>query len=216
LAVGFAYTEGLIGHLRDIATLAVCPKQPDVVRMRLVAPSQVKVRRRNVLLTSSCGVCGSRELLDSTFADMAAVGDTLRVDIADLASLMTRMMDHQNVFSSTGGVHAAAVFSSEKKIVAVAEDLGRHNALDKVIGQRLLREQNLSGCGVVLSSRLSFEMIAKAARAGFEIVAAISAPTSLAIEIAERFGITLCGFVRGECATVYTHPGRIRESAPRA
>ena len=91
----------------------------------------------------------------------------------------------------------------------MAEDLGRHNALDKVIGYRFLSELGFDGCGVFISSRISYEMVAKSVRAGFEMIAAISAPSSLAIETADRFGITLCGFVRGEGAKVYTHPHRI-------
>ena len=211
LAVGFAYTEGIINSLADIATLAVCPDRPDIVRMQLVAPELVRVRRRDVLMTSSCGICGSREALANSCAGMTPVADTLRVEGGDFARLLAGMQKRQSVFASTGGVHAAAVFDAARKIVAAAEDLGRHNALDKVIGHCLLAGRPLLGCGVILSSRLSFEMVAKAARAGFEIVAAVSAPTSLAIEMAERLGITLCGFVRGDCATVYTHPARIRE-----
>jgi FdhD protein len=141
----------------------------------------------------------------------AEISDKLRLSIDDFLPLMEAMKQRQAVFSTTGGAHAAMIFSADKEILAVAEDLGRHNALDKAIGLCLLRQQPIAGCGAMLSSRLSFEMIAKSARAGLEMVAAVSAPSSLAIAMAERLGITLCGFVRGECATVYTHPERIRE-----
>lgn len=211
LAVGFAFTEGIISGLQDIASMEVCPERPDIVRMRLVAPAEVKVRRSNVLMTSSCGVCGGRDVLEGGLADLPGVTDTLRMSVAGFVPLMEAMQQRQTIFSITGGAHAAMVFSGDQQILAVAEDLGRHNALDKVIGKCLLQQKPLYGCGVVLSSRLSFEMITKSARAGFEVVAAVSAPSSLAITMAERLGITLCGFVRGECATVYTHPGRIRE-----
>ena len=213
LAVGFAFTEGIIAGLQDIASMEVCPERPDIVRMRLVAPAAVKVRRSNVLMTSSCGVCGGRDTLEHGLADLPRVADTLRLSVTGFKPLMEAMQQRQAIFSITGGTHAALAFSGDRQILAVAEDLGRHNALDKVIGQCLLQHKNLAGCGVVLSSRLSSELIAKAARAGFEVIAAISAPSSLAIAMAERLGITLCGFVRGECATVYTHPGRIRELA---
>lgn len=213
LAVGFAHSEGLIGSLADIASMAVCPERPDVVRVRLVAPERSVVRRRDVVLTSSCGLCGGREALADGFDDFPPVAERLRLAAAELAALMAAMARRQRLFRATGGAHAAAVFSSHADILAVAEDLGRHNALDKAIGECLLRALPLAGCGVVLSSRLSYEMVAKAARAGIELVAAVSAPTALAIALAERVGITLCGFVRGHAATVYTHPQRIRECA---
>jgi len=213
LAVGFAFTEGIISGLQDIASMEVCPERPDIVRMRLVAPAKVKVRRSNVLMTSSCGVCGGRDAVEGGIVDLPRIADTLRMSVAGFMPLMEAMKQRQAIFSITGGTHAALVFSGDQQILAVAEDLGRHNALDKVIGKCLLQQKPLSGCGVALSSRLSFEMIAKSARAGFEVVAAVSAPSALAISMAERLGITLCGFVRGECATVYTHPGRISELA---
>lgn len=219
LAAGFAYSEGIIGGLDDIATMAVCPDRRDVVRMRLVAPERAAVKRRDVVVASSCGLCGGRDAIEDGFDDFAPVGARLRLAASELTALMAAMQRRQRLFRSTGGAHAAALFSPRAGIVAVAEDLGRHNALDKVIGECLLRELPLAGCGVVLSSRLSYEMVAKAARAGFELVAAVSAPTSLAIALAERVGITLCGFVRGASATVYTHPQRIRDGryeSPRA
>ncbi|WP_407277921.1 formate dehydrogenase accessory sulfurtransferase FdhD [Aromatoleum evansii] len=213
LAAGFAYSEGIIGGLADIATMAVCPDRRKVVRIRLHAPERVAVKRRDVVVASSCGVCGGREAIEDGFDDFAPVAARLRLAASELTALMAAMQRRQRLFRTTGGAHAAAVFSPQGGILAVAEDLGRHNALDKVVGECLLREVPLAGCGVVLSSRLSYEMVAKAARAGFELVAAVSAPTSLAIELAERAGITLCGFVRGASATVYTHPQRIRDGA---
>ena len=214
LAAGFAYSEGIIDSLADIATMAVCPDRRNVVRMRLQAPERVTVKRRDVIVASSCGVCGGRDAIEDGFDDFAPVTTRLRLAASELAALMAAMQRRQRLFRTTGGAHAAAVFSPQAGIVAVAEDLGRHNALDKVVGECLLRELPLAGCGVVLSSRLSYEMVAKAARAGFELVAAVSAPTSLAIALAERVGITLCGFVRGDAATVYTHPQRIRDCVP--
>ncbi|HJV27842.1 MAG TPA: formate dehydrogenase accessory sulfurtransferase FdhD [Aromatoleum sp.] len=215
LAAGFAYSEGIIGGLADIATMAVCPDRRNVVRMRLKAPERVVVKRRDVVVTSSCGVCGGREAIEDSLDDFAPVGTRLRLAAPELSALMATMQRRQRLFRTTGGAHAAAVFSPSGGVVAVAEDLGRHNALDKAIGECLLREVPLAGCGVVLSSRLSYEMVAKAARAGFELVAAVSAPTSLAIALAERVGITLCGFVRDASATVYSHPQRIRDGAVR-
>lgn len=209
LGAGFAFTEGIVATLADIASMAVCPERPDVVRMRLVHPAGVTVRRRNVVMNSSCGVCGGREQLANSLACSAHVGDSLRVRVADFESVRTAMHAHQGIFGSTGGAHGAAIFDQDLHVVAVAEDLGRHNALDKVIGYRFLSGRGFSGCGVFISSRISYEMVAKSVRAGFELIAAISAPSSLAIETADHFGVTLCGFVRGESAEVYTHAHRM-------
>lgn len=211
LAVGFCFTEGLIGGLEELRTIAMCPDASGVLRVQLADPAKVSPRRRNVAVNSSCGICGGREAIESGLAGLAPVPDRLRLGGEQLERLMLMMRSRQDVFVSTGGAHAAAVFSSEGNILAAAEDLGRHNALDKVIGACLLQRLDLAACGVLLSSRLSFEMVMKAARAKFELIAAVSAPTSLAIEVANRCGITLCGFVREGRATVYTHPQRIKE-----
>jgi len=211
LTAGFLFTEGLIHDLGDIAIMEVCSSDTSIVRVTLVDPEKVNPKRRNVTMGSSCSVCGGREAVDNLVAELDAVQDTTHLDSEQFSQLMSAMRELQTVFETTGGAHAAAVFNSDAEIIAVAEDLGRHNALDKVIGKCLLGEKDLTGCGVLLSSRLSLEMITKAIRGGFEIVAAVSAPTSLAIEIADRFGVTLCGFVRGGRATIYSHPQRIKE-----
>lgn len=210
LAAGFLFTEGLIDGLTDIGHMAICDERPDIVRVRLANPSAVPVRRRNVVLNSSCGVCGGREQIAERAAAAGTASDLLRVAPADLSRFAAALQHRQGVFRATGGAHAAMIFGADLRVRAFAEDLGRHNALDKVIGEQLLRDEVFAGCGVLVSSRLGYEMIAKSARAGFELVAAISAPTSLAIDIAQRAGITLCAFVRGERAEVYSRPDRIR------
>ena len=212
LAAGFLFTEGLILSLRDIRNMEVCASDPSVVRVKLVDPADANPRRRNVTIGSSCSVCGGREAVEDVVGELEKVPETTHLGSEQFNQLMLAMRELQTVFERTGGAHAAAVFTADAEIIAVAEDLGRHNALDKVIGKCLLNDQNLSGCGVLLSSRLSLEMITKAVRAGFEIVAAVSAPTSLAIEVADRFGVSLCGFVRDGRATVYSHPQRIIET----
>jgi FdhD protein len=209
LATGFVFTEGIIERMEDIQTMAFCDKTPGVVRMQLKSPEAVVTRRRNVVMTSSCGICGSREAVENNTFGLSEVPDRMRLDAVGFSHLMKEMLSHQAIFAETGGAHAAAIFSADGRIHAVAEDLGRHNALDKVIGATLLSGEGFNRKGALLSSRLSLEMITKAVRAGLEIVAAVSAPTSLAIDVAERFGVTLCGFVRGQRATVFTHPHRI-------
>jgi FdhD protein len=209
LAMGFALSEGLIRNLSDIKSVSVCADNPKVVQVQLHDPESVQVSRKNVVINSSCGICGPRDILEDNALGLSAVPENLSVDRTDFLSLMNQMGEGQTIFRETGGSHAAAIFDASGTVLAVAEDLGRHNALDKAIGTVLLERGDLSACGVVLSSRLSLEMVLKAVRAGLEIMLAVSAPTSLAIEVAEKFGVTLCGFVRGTRATVYTHSQRI-------
>lgn len=209
LAAGFLLTEGLIERLADVAQIAACPDTPSVVRIRLVDPSRVRTHRRGGLIASACGLCGGVDGVTALGAGIAPVADRLRIAPPGVQQLMALMERRQVVFSATGGAHAAALFDAEGRVLATAEDLGRHNALDKVIGRRLLSGLPTAGCGAVLSGRVSLEMIAKSARAGIELVAAVSAPSSLAIDAAERFGITLCGFVRNGRLTAFSHPHRL-------
>ena len=209
LALGFALTEGLIGELSDIKSVSVCPREQGVVQLQLKNPEQVRVTRANVVINSSCGICGPREILQDNALELSTVADTLRVSHGQFAGLMAQMRLGQTIFAQTGGSHAAAIFDAGGEVLAVAEDLGRHNAMDKAIGMVLLQRGDLSGCGIVLSSRLSLEMVLKAVRTGLEVMLAVSAPTSLAIEVADKFRVTLCGFVRESRATVYTHPQRV-------
>ncbi|MCZ6828283.1 MAG: formate dehydrogenase accessory sulfurtransferase FdhD [Gammaproteobacteria bacterium] len=209
LAMGFALSEGLIESLADIKSLSVCPDNTKVVQVQLHHPERVKMARKNVVINSSCGICGPREILEDNALRLPTVADSLRINRGQFALLMTKMREDQQIFQQTGGSHAAAIFDEAGTILAVAEDLGRHNALDKAIGMVLLQRGSVSGCGVVLSSRLSLEMVLKAVRTGLQMMLAVSAPTSLAIEVADKFGVTLCGFVREQRATVYTHPQRV-------
>lgn len=209
LSAGFLLTEGIIETVADIASLAVCPDSPNVVQVRLVEPSRVQTNRRGGFIASSCGICGGVDHVGDIKSGLARVADTLRIDPARFAPLMEAMQNRQKVFNATGGTHAAALFSPTTSIIAMAEDLGRHNAMDKVIGQCLLRGLPTTGCGVMLSGRVSLELIVKAARAGIEIVAAVSAPSSLAIDAANQLGITLCGFVRNGRLTAFTHSERL-------
>lgn len=214
LAMGFALSEGLIDSLADIKSLSVCPDDPKVVQLQLHHPERVIAARKNVVINSSCGICGPREILEENALKLPTVADSLRISHGQFALLMAQMRDGQQIFEQTGGSHAAAVFDESGQVLAVAEDLGRHNALDKAIGMVLLHRGNVAGCGVVLSSRLSLEMVLKAVRTGLQMMLAVSAPTSLAIEVADKFGVTLCGFVRDQRATVYTHPQRVLGASP--
>ncbi len=216
LAAGFAFTEGLFDSLDEIRSLAVCPDNRGVVRLVLADPQRAKVRRRNVVVGSSCGICGGRERVEDVVRGIPTVGDSLRLAPTRLDAIMAAMRQRQAVWLATGGTHAAAIFDGAGRLLVLAEDLGRHNALDKAIGQCLLAGLPLAGCGTALTSRVTLEMASKAARAGLELVAAVSAASSLAIEVTGRFGITLCGFVRNGRATTFTHGHRLLAAADAA
>lgn len=212
LAMGFALTEGLITSRDDIKSVSVCADNTKVVQLQLHNPEQVQATRRNVVINSSCSICGPTEILQDNVLGLSKVGMGLKLARSDFSRVMQHMTDKQRIFHRTGGSHAAAIFDNQGNVLAVAEDLGRHNALDKVIGMVLLERGSLSDCGAVLSSRLSVEMVIKAVRADLQMMLAVSAPTSLAIDVAEKFGVTLCGFVREQRATIYAHPDRITDT----
>jgi FdhD protein len=209
LAAGFLRSEGIIHGMADITALKRCDDDPAVWRVRLAGKVPwIEGKDRSLLIVSSCGACGSEDL-EARLRDLPPVDDTLRVNGGVLRSLDGAVRDRQVLFDACGGTHAAGLFSGQGEIRACAEDAGRHNALDKAIGMCLLRGIPTEGLGVVLSGRTSLEMVGKCAKAGIELISCVSAPTSLAIEVADRCRITLCAFVRETRATVFTHPRRI-------
>jgi FdhD protein len=212
LAAGFLLTEGLVNSLRDVASMAICPDNAEVVTVRLFEPGRAHSTRRSGLITSSCGMCANVDGMVDLAASGLCVGNRLALAAAQVHLHMQAMRTRQAIFSHTGGTHAAALFDAHGTLLALAEDLGRHNALDKVIGQCLLHGLPTVGCCVLLSGRESLEMITKAARAGIEMVAAVSAPSSMAIDAAHQVGMTLCGFVRDQRLTAFSHPQRLVSS----
>lgn len=208
LALGFAFSEGLIAGKEDVAQIGVSRASPwtRVVSLRLARPPAQDLQR-NLMVTSSCGACGSRNIEEGLAG--AKVGDTLRVAAGRLLALAEAMRQQQAVFQRTGGTHASILFAADGSVAAFAEDIGRHNTLDKVLGKRIAEGLAFSGYGVMMSGRVSYELVAKAARAGLEIVAGVSAPSSLAVDAALQRNITLCGFVREDRVTVFTGPQRI-------
>lgn len=181
LAMGFLYTKGIIKSISDIRNFLF---EKDIIKVTLDKKSSSK--------------------------NIKPCPKTLRITTYDLFNIVHQLQTQQRIFAVTGGVHAAGIFDTNKKIIAFAEDVARHNALDKVIGECLLNRQNIQSCGAVLSSRATFEMVNKAARAGLEIIIAVSAPSSLAIETAKKYNITLCGFARNGTANIYTGKDRIK------
>jgi FdhD protein len=209
LGAGFLLTEGLIAARDGIRSMAICPSSPDVLHVELSDPASAHGRRSGGFIASSCGACGSADEVAGLSEGLPRVADTLRISTARLSAVLAALEERQALFRATGGTHAAALFDQEGGLLIAAEDLGRHNALDKAIGHCLLARQAMRGCGAMLSGRLSLEMVVKAARAGIELIAAVSAPSALAVEAAEQLGITLCGFVRCGRATIYSHGHRL-------
>jgi FdhD protein len=209
LAAGFLLTEGVIDGIDDLTALKVCDDDPSVVRARVKETvPRIDDAGRNLLIVSSCGLCGA-ESLEQRLSALPVVGDSLRVEGPTLKVVGSQLQLHQPLFQSCGSTHAVGIFDAGGELIASAEDTGRHNALDKAIGRALLDGLSPAGCGAVLSGRVSLEMVSKCARAGIELITAISAPTSLAVQVAGHCGITLCAFVRETRATVFTHPKRV-------
>ena len=217
LVRGFLVTEKVVEHEEQIRTIAHCetltsPEAEDnVVRVVLQDSVDLDLERlkRNLFATSSCGVCG-KAAIENVISLTSPVDDDTRFAVSLLYNLPLQLRDAQAVFDVTGGLHGAALFNSEGVLVCVREDVGRHNAIDKVIGWALEHGAvPLSGHILMVSGRVSFEVVQKACVAGLPLVAAVSAPTSLAVRTAEAMGVTLVGFLRGQRANVYTHQERV-------
>ena len=213
LAAGFLFTEGIVRRRSDIVAVELDPAS-DVVDVTLDAERSAAVAaqrdaRRQVTTTSSCGMCGRPDLA-STRLTAPPVARAGTVDAEAIHALPSRLAPLQETFAATGGLHAAALCTHAGAIVDTAEDVGRHNAVDKIIGRQLLAGAlPLANALLFVSGRTSFEILQKAWLAGVPVVAAVSAPSSLAIELAEEAGITLIGFVRGGRFNIYTHAERI-------
>jgi FdhD protein len=211
LAVGFAYSEGLLTKREEIAGVRSERTGPWTVRVDLnLRHPPEEIDTRNLIVTSSCGLCGKHI---ETGLSGPPVGRSLSATREQLVGLAAGLRERQSLFSRTGGAHAAAVFDADGSVLGFAEDLGRHNAMDKAIGKLVMEGLDPRGLGVLLSGRVSYELATKAARAGIEIIAAVSAPSALAIEACEVRNVTLCCFVREDRITVFAHPERIRTSA---
>ncbi len=219
LAAGFLVTEGVLTAREQVRELTYCrsgrgDQEYNIVEVRLQPGIQVDLERlsRNVYTTSSCGVCGKASLEAVEVQGCARVPDgTLVVDGQVLASLPRRLLEEQDDFTRTGGLHAAGLFDEAGSALLVREDVGRHNAVDKVLGASFLEGRlPLLHAALVVSGRVSFEVVQKAVVAGVPIVAAVGAPTSLAVELARRFNVTLAGFVRDGGYNLYSGEDRVR------
>jgi FdhD protein len=216
LAAGFLFTEGLVSGPADVRRVSYCedlaPQEQhyNVVTVDLATPFDASVLRRSFLANSSCGICG-KATLDDVEVTCAPIGPGPVVAGSTIVALPDALRGGQRVFERTGGLHAAGLFTPEGELLALREDVGRHNAVDKVVGEKLLGgELPLSEHVLQVSGRLGFEIVQKAGRAGIPVVSAVGAPSSLAVDAAERLGMTLVGFVRDGRYNVYTHAERIR------
>ncbi len=215
LALGFLYTEGIVRDLSEVVTMHFCGTAtdpllpPNVVDVHLTDRALARRGRRHLEVAySSCGLCAKQAVSEICRAT-SPVGSALQVTAPALLDLMERMYQEQIVFQETGGTHGVALAAPDGSRFLLAEDVGRHNAMDKVIGQALFQRRDLSRMVALLSGRISFEMALKAIRAGIPILAAVSAPTSMALNLARELGLTLVGFVRDLRLNIYTHPHRL-------
>ena len=205
LALGLLYTEGILAEIVDVESINV-----DDNVVLIAGQIAIDGHTRGFVRSSSCGVCGTASL-DAIMArhPPAISPDGFTINSATIESLLDQLRSEQNLFDSTGGVHAVALFNEHSDITDLAEDVGRHNAMDKIIG-RSLEQLPLSNLGFLLSGRVSFEMVQKAVMAGSPCIVAIGAPTTLAIDLARQHGITLVGFARESRFNVYTGAWRLK------
>ncbi|KFI06658.1 formate dehydrogenase accessory sulfurtransferase FdhD [Massilia sp. BSC265] len=213
-AVGFSLGERIVRDARDIYDIEVGQAAHGIViEMRIASGAMMRLKetRRARTGKTGCGLCGVESLDrfdDDAFAVVASRATEGRLDPGSLQHAMAAMAARQDLHHATGAVHAAGWADRSGELLCVREDIGRHNALDKLVGALARGRVDTADGFAVVTSRASFEMVQKAARAGFPVLAAISAPTALAVQVAERAGLTLAGFVRGGRHILYSHPQR--------
>lgn len=222
LVAGFLVAEGMLGTSEELRGMRYCAGADEFGNQTYnvidcdLDPHAVRAsisEKRNVLTTSACGICGTTSIdaVEKTLPPAPSAGPQLSISAEPLLQLPETLRDHQQIFDKTGGVHAAGLFDSEGHLMCLREDVGRHNAVDKVIGWALMADRlPLAGKVLQVSGRASFELVQKAALAGIEMLSAVGAPSSLAVDLAERAGLTLIGFSRGKSANVYTHDHRLQ------
>jgi FdhD protein len=224
LAVGFLFAEGILHSHKQIRKIAYCEKaaqlsegKHNVVRVSLNENEvfDATLLNRNFYMNSSCGICGKSAIDDIRLSVSPMLNTLGHAVVSDcLFSLDMKLNKEQLLFKHTGGIHAAALFTTTGELLCVREDIGRHNALDKLIGNYfLINELPLSGKILFLSGRAGYEMIQKAARAGIEMVVSVGAPSSLTVEVAKELNITLIGFLKNNRYNIYHDCGRVAETS---
>jgi FdhD protein len=224
LAAGFLHNEGILANHDALLGISFCidrdvdaEQRYNIVNVDLAARTlpDLQTLDRHFTTTSACGVCGKANLDALEERGLEPIASDLALEVATVVALPDRLRAAQGVFAQTGGLHAAALFDANGALSLVREDVGRHNALDKLVGSAFLAKRlPLDRSVLLVSGRASYELVQKAVAARIPIVCAVSAPSSLAVDLARRFGVTLVGFLRGERFNVYAHPDRIRDTAP--
>jgi FdhD protein len=208
LALGFFITEGIVSGPAEVASVDELGEGRWDVRLTGAVKVDPKQFQRNFYATSSCGVCGKASI-DAIRVAGSAPPPGPKVTGETLLMLPARLLERQTAFHSTGGIHAAAAFEPDGTLVAVREDVGRHNAVDKLVGHLASARWPLRDLGLLVSGRVSFEIVQKAAVAGLSLVCGVSAASSLAVELGEEFGMTVIGFLRDAGFTIYTGAHRV-------
>ena len=211
-ALGFSLTEGIIDRPADLRGIDIVPQHNGIVvqlEISSACEARLKARRRAMAGRTGCGLCGV-ETLPEVLRQVAAVPDAAPIPLPTILHAMRAMRARQTLHDMTGATHGAAWANASGQVLVVREDVGRHNALDKLIGALTRRDEALQNGLVLVSSRASFEMVQKCAAAGIGILAAVSAPTALAIRLAQNTNVALLGFVRNADATIYSHAERIQ------
>jgi FdhD protein len=217
LAAGFLFGEGVIQRRSEIKRIAYCVEKGQEQRYNIVnvelrsqALPKLPTLERHFFTTSACGLCGKASIESLSARGLSPVSGDATISAKVLRGLPEKLRKAQRLFDLTGGLHAAALFDLEGNLIGLREDIGRHNAMDKLVGWAFLQGKlPLAQCIVVVSGRASFELVQKALTAGIPIFASVSAPSNLAVDLAASFGMTLAGFLRGERFNVYAHPERI-------
>ena len=212
LALGFLITEGLIAGHADIVSVKHQPKQANRVHVELTAATEFDPRssQRNFYAVSSCGVCGKASIDAVRLRTIRPADAVCTIDPEVLCALPERLSAAQPVFSRTGGLHAAGLFSLNGELLVLREDIGRHNAVDKVVGWAVRRDLlPLAHSLLLVSGRGSFEIVQKTLAAGIPVLACVSAPSDLAVKLAREFGMTLIGFLRGRRCVIYSGAARL-------
>lgn len=217
LAAGFLFTEGIIKRKDDILSISYSEEEEGRGLMNVVNVTvrdgigyDPAGRRRDFNVNSSCGICGKNEINQVFLKGSKIINSNKKVELSKILQLPSIMLRKQKIFNLTGGIHAAGAFDLNGNLLHIAEDVGRHNAVDKVIGQMLMNDE-IPGADKILqiSGRAGFEIAQKAVMAGFPVLSSVSAPSSLAVETADTFNMTLVCFVRGDRLNIYSHGERI-------
>ena len=212
LAIGFLYSEGLISDIDDVIETKSDNDSIEIV-CRNIDEESLSEYHRISTITSSCGICGKDSISNMLHIHGPRMNDGPNVSMDSINYSLDNLRSIQSLFNSTGGSHASAIATPQGDVVHVEEDIGRHNALDKLVGHMMLSEMHpVDDLVLLVSGRASFELVHKAIRCGFSIMIAVGAPSSLAVDMAREHGLTLVGFARGDSFTIYSSPGRVSSS----